>query len=129
MNEKKPQKVMLIDDDKFLLEMQALKFQKADMQVMAFTSAEEALHKIESGEEADILLVDLIMPKMDGFEFLAKVQEKKLLPNAVKIVFSNQGQQSDIERVHALGIKHHLVKALYTPSEVLIQVLKIYNSQ
>jgi CheY-like chemotaxis protein len=129
MNEKMPKKVMIIDDDRFLLEMQANKFQKAGIETLSFFSAEEALNKIESGENPDIMLVDLIMPKMDGFQFLAKIREKKLLPDTLKIVFSNQGQQSDIEKVRELEIEHHLIKALYTPSEVLNEVLKIYNSQ
>jgi CheY-like chemotaxis protein len=130
MNEQKiPKKIMIIDDDRFLLDMQATKFTKADMQVFAYTNAEEAISKIEGGEEVDVLLVDLIMPKMDGFQFLTKVKENNLLPNTVKIVFSNQSQQADVDKIKQLGIKHHLVKALYTPSEVLSKVLEIYNSE
>ncbi len=121
-------KIILVDDDTFLLEMYARKFQNSGFEVSAVSGAEEALMNIKNGEVADILLFDIIMPKMDGLEFISEVRKQNLLPGAVKIVLSNQGQQIDIDKAKEIGVDDYIIKALFTPSEVVEQVMKIFNN-
>ena len=65
------------------------------------------------------------MPVMDGFELLEKIKAENLAPNAVKVILSNRGQESDMKRGGELGVSGYIVKASTTPSEVIQQVTQI----
>ena len=122
--EEKKKKILIVDDDSFLLDMYALKFTQNNFEVHTSLSAKNALETIE-GIKPDVILTDIIMPDMDGFEMLKIINDKKLSPNSVKIVLSNKGQQSDIDQGASLGIAGYIVKANSTPAEVIQQVIEI----
>lgn len=117
-----PQKILIIDDDGFLLEMYALKFTQKKFDVLALPGTLEGLEKLRGGYVPDVLVVDLVLPAMDGFEFLEVVQNEGLAKDAVKIVLSNLGQEEDIERATKLGAHGYIIKASATPSEVVTKV-------
>lgn len=121
-------KVLLVDDDNFLLELYALKFTKAGYEPLSIQSATEAVEKIEEGYIPDIILLDIIMPKMDGLDFLKVIKEKNLVPNATLIVLSNQGSPQDIKKAQELGAHGYIIKATTIPSEVVTEVGKIHKS-
>lgn len=121
-------KVLIIDDDKFLLNMYALKFKKSGLEVGVATSGNEAVRVIKDGFIPDIILLDIVMPVMDGLELLKIIKEQKLAPNAVIIMLTNQGQPTDIKKAQDLGIEGYIVKATTIPSEVLDEALKIYKA-
>ncbi|MSU55601.1 MAG: response regulator [Candidatus Taylorbacteria bacterium] len=127
--ENNKQKVLIIDDDRFLLNMYSLKFQKSGFEVDTTESGEDALTKLRGGVLPDVLLVDVAMPAMDGIDFLKNMRKENLVPNATIIVLSNQNQPNDIERAKDLGIASYLVKASYIPSEVVAEVVKIVNQR
>lgn len=120
-------KILIIDDDKFLLNMYCLKFNKNNFQVDSATSGEEALTKIKNGFLPDIILLDIVMPGMDGFETLNNLRKNKIAPNAFVIMLTNQGQLSDIEKAKSFGIAGYIIKATTIPSEVVEEVTRIYN--
>jgi CheY-like chemotaxis protein len=122
-------KIMLVDDDKFLLEMYARKFSNSGFKVFTAVSGEDAINQLMANSDIDILMFDIIMPEMDGLELLTKVKEDNLAPTAIKIVLSNQGQQVEIEKAEKLGISGYIVKALHTPSEVVKKVNEIIANQ
>lgn len=115
-------KIFIIDDDAFLLEMYALKFTQKGYDVSSAPGTMEALEKLNDGLAPDVMLVDIVMPTMDGFEFLAKVREDGLAQGAMIIVLSNLGQPEDIEKGLALGASGYIIKASATPSEVVEKV-------
>ena len=121
----KKYKIFIVDDDKFLLNMYVMKFAKEGMDAEAISDPAEALEKIKAGTKPDIILSDMVMPGMDGIEFLSKIKNEKLLPDAIFIILSNQGQQSDIDRAKELGVDGYIVKATTIPSEVIKQTLRI----
>lgn len=124
------QKILLIDDDKFLLDMYSTKFSEAGFEITAVPSAHDALSKLKEGYEPDICLLDIIMPSMDGFEFLKEVKEKKLCgEKMVCILLSNLGQQEDINKGLSLGADGYIVKASATPSEVVSKVMEIAKNK
>jgi CheY-like chemotaxis protein len=123
--QKKKYKIVIVDDDKFLLSMYSMKFTKEGMDVVTIGDPKDAFDKLKAGLEADILILDVVMPGMDGIELLQKIREEKILPNAVVVILSNQGQQSDIDRAKEFGIQGYIVKATTIPSEVLREVLSI----
>ncbi len=117
-----PPHILIIDDDSFLLEMYALKFNQEHYHVDTAPGTLEALDKLRGGLKPEIILVDVVMPAMDGFEFLAKINEEKLATDAKKIVLSNLGQEEDIQKGISLGAIGYIIKASATPSEVVEKV-------
>jgi CheY-like chemotaxis protein len=122
---KKKYKIAIVDDDKFLLSMYSMKFTKEGMEVTAISDPKEAFDKLKEGLTPDILILDVVMPGMDGIELLEKIRQEKLIPDAVIVILSNQGQQSDIDRAKVFNIQGYIVKATTIPSEVLREVLEI----
>src|SRR6185369_13122030 len=90
-----PIKILLVDDDRFLLDMYSLKFKKNGLDVNTASSSVAALDKLRNGEEFDIVLMDIIMPTMDGIELLKAVREEKLVPNATILMLTNQPDDSE----------------------------------
>ena len=123
-NNSKP-KVFIVDDDKFLLDMYALKFSEVGFSVCAAGGGAEALDKLNDGFVPDVILLDIVMPGMDGFELLKNIKEKKLAPSAKIIILSNIGQENDIERGKKLGANGYIVKASVTPTEVVEKVKEV----
>jgi len=122
-------KILIVDDDNFLLDMYAMKFTQNNFEVSTAENGKEAIEKIKAGLDPEIILLDIIMPEMDGFQMLEAINAEKLAPNAIKIVLSNKGQQSDIDRGISLGASGYIVKANSTPGEVVTQVLGIFNKK
>lgn len=122
-------KVLLVDDDKFLLDMYSLKFTKKGYEVNTATDGSDALNKIKDGYIPDVMVCDIIMPVMDGVKLLENIRAEKLIPNAAVVVLSNQGQHEDIERAQAFNIDGYIIKALTIPSEVIDQVDSLFRAK
>ncbi|HMO78914.1 MAG TPA: response regulator [Candidatus Paceibacterota bacterium] len=130
MNENQKIKIMIVDDDKFLLDMYSRKFSQKNYEPYLAIGPEMAIEKLKNKEfEPDIFLFDLIMPKMDGIEMFKIIKSENLSPNSVNIILSNQGQQSDLEKVEGLDIDGYIIKALHTPTEVVEKVTEIFNNK
>ncbi len=118
-------KILIVDDDNFLLDMYALKFSQNNFEVYTASSGVQALEKLKGGLSPDVLLMDIIMPEMNGFEAMEQMNSQKLCPNCMKVVLSNKSEQADIDRGTAIGVSGYIVKANSTPAEVIEQVVKI----
>ncbi len=123
----KPLSILFVDDDSFLLEMYALKFTKNGYEVKTAQGTEEALKLIRDGYEPDILLLDIVMPGMDGIELLSVLRKEELIKKTVVIMLTNQGLPDDIARAKKLNVDGYIIKATTIPSEVLSEVDKIYQ--
>lgn len=121
----KKYKVFIIDDDKFLLDMYSMKFVERQFIVEVAFGSMEALEKLKGGTRPDIILLDIVMPNMDGFELLQEIKTQNLATEAVVIILSNLGQKEDIERGLKLGADGYIIKASSTPTEVVNKVLEI----
>lgn len=122
--------IFLVDDDRFLLSMYATKFQSSGHKVIFFTSGRELLSALrEQPQKIDALLLDIVMPDMDGFEILEELRREKLAQDAKVIVLSNQGQDADIERAEKFSIDGYIVKASAIPSEVVEKTIKIIEQK
>lgn len=122
-----PKLIYLIDDDSFLLDMYAIKFKECGLPVEAISDAKIALEKLRQGAVPDVILVDIIMPGLNGFDFLEAIQKEGLVKNAQIIVLSNQGQQEDIDKATKLGAHGYIIKASAIPSEVCEKVISFCN--
>lgn len=122
-------KILIVDDDNFLLDMYALKFSQNNFEVYTAASGVNALEKLKGGLNPDVMLMDIIMPEMDGFEVLSMINTQKLSPNCIKIILSNKNEQRDIDEGRKLGVSGYIVKANFTPAEVIEQVVKILEEK
>ncbi len=120
--------ILIVDDDEFLLDMYSLKFRQSGFKVEACFGGQEALEKIRGGLRPDMVLFDLVMPNMDGFEFLRSFKEENLSEKSKLIILSNLGQKEDVQKGLALGADDYIVKAYFTPSEVLAKVSSLLDT-
>ncbi len=124
MTEQKKYKILIVDDDEFLLNMYSVKFAKSGLDVATSAGGEDALRKLHEGFTPDAVVLDIVMPGMDGFALLEKIRAEKLAKDAIVVFLTNQGQSTDIERAKKLGAQGYIVKASTIPSEVLTEVMK-----
>lgn len=118
-------KILIVDDDKFLLDMYSIKFAEHGFELETANSGEEALEKVSGDWRPDIYLVDIIMPVMDGFQLIEELKRRGRRTGSALIILSNLGQKEDIEKALALGVDGYIVKASATPSEVVAKVTEI----
>ena len=112
-------KILLVDDDAFLRDMYATKFQEAGYEVSTAENGAQAMRLI--GEEKfDVALLDMVMPGMSGVELLERIMETTSETKC--IVLSNQGEQSDIDTANRAGAIGYIVKAESIPSQVVTKV-------
>lgn len=122
-------KILIVDDDGFLLDMYAFKFSQNNFEVHTALGGMEAIKKLKEGLKPDIILMDIIMPEMDGFEMFEKINKEQLSPNSAKIILSNKGQKEDIDRGMSLGASGYIIKVNTTPVEVIDNVTKIMKEK
>ncbi|MDD5738876.1 MAG: response regulator [Candidatus Pacebacteria bacterium] len=114
-------KVLVVEDDKFLRELINRKLQSENFETFLAFDGETALVLVEK-ERPDIVLLDLILPGINGFEVLAKIKENERLKEIPVIILSNLGQKDDIDKGMGLGATDYLVKAHFTPSEIIEKI-------
>ena len=106
----KKKKLMVVDDDRFITKVYSIKLAHEGYDVILAHNGEEALEKAKK-DKPDLILLDLIMPRMDGFETLERLKKDPKLKKVPVLVLSNLGQETDIERATELGAKDYLVKS------------------
>ncbi|MDP1538541.1 MAG: response regulator [bacterium] len=116
-----PKNILIIEDDKFLRELISQKLTKEKYNVSEAIDGEEGIKKIKE-EKPDLVLLDLILPGIDGFEVLAQMKEDQNVTKIPAIILSNLGQREDIEKGLKLGAVDYLVKAHFTPGEIIEKV-------
>lgn len=122
-------KILIIDDDKFLLDMYSIKFREAGFDVHLAPSSTEVIKKIEEGLTPDVILLDIVMPEMNGLELLQKLRKEPGIKDASVIILSNQGQPTDVEEAKKYNVDGYIVKANTIPSEVLDKVVEISSKK
>lgn len=113
--------ILIIEDDKFLRELIAQKLRKEGYEVSEAIDGEEGIKKVRE-EKPDLILLDLILPGIDGFEVLLKIKDDLVLAQIPVIILSNLGQKEDIERGLKLGAIDYLIKAHFTPGEIIDKI-------
>ncbi len=115
------QKILIVDDDDFLIEMYSVKFKESGFDVALAKNGEEALKKTAEIKPA-VILLDVVMPKMDGFEVLDSIKKQNISPRSAVVMLTNLGQKEDIEKGFRLGAADYIIKAQFTPSEVVSKI-------
>jgi len=111
-------KILLVEDDKFLRELMSKKLLSLGYEVSTAPDGETGIEMIKS-EKPEVVLLDLILPGINGFDVLEKAKKDPETANIPVVILSNLGQSEDIERGLKLGAKDFLVKAHFTPQEIV----------
>lgn len=129
MVKSKKYKILIVDDDEFLLDMYSLKFRQTGFDAEIGFGGADALEKIKNGLNPDVVLLDLVMPNMDGFELLTILKKEKLAEGALTVILTNLGQKEDIDKGLKIGADKYIVKAYCTPSEVVGKVIELLKEK
>jgi len=114
--------ILFIDDDPFMVDVYSIKIHERGHIVLPMKRAEDALAKLRGGLKPDVIVVDLILPGMDGFELLEAINKNKDMIDVPKMVLSNLSKTGDIDRAKSLGAKKYLVKASTSLDQVIIEI-------
>lgn len=117
-------KILLIEDDPFLLSMYSTKFEAEGFEVVSADDGEKGL-AAANREKADIILLDILMPKMNGFEVLEKLKAEEKTRDIPVILLTNLNQKDEIEKGLVLGADDYMIKAHFMPSEVVAKIRKV----
>jgi len=114
-------KILLIEDDPFLVDIYSSKIKKAGFLIEIAEDGEKGLQRAKEGKP-DLVLLDIVLPKMDGWEVLEKIRQDENLKDLKVVVLSNLGQKEEVEKGIALKATKYLIKAHYAPSDVIKEI-------
>ncbi len=121
-------KILLAEDDPFLVDLYTHKLSAENFAVTSALNGQEALEMI-AADKPDLILLDIFMPVLNGWEVLEKVKSQEETKNIPVIMLSNVNEKKDIDRAMSLGASDYLMKACFTPQEVLEVVKKFVGGK
>jgi len=121
-------KILIVEDELVLLELLTGKLEFEGYTTISAKNGEEGLQKIRS-ERPDLVLMDIVMPKMTGFDVLREIAKDDSLKEIPIIIISNSGQPSELEEAVKLGAKDYLIKAEFNPQEVIEKMKKYLSAE
>ena len=124
MLEKTMKKVLLVEDDPLLIDIYTTKFKERGFDVVVVDRGEKVLETVR-GEKPDIVILDIVLHHQDGWSVLRQIKEDKDLKSTKIVVLSNLGQKEEVEKGLKLGAAQYLIKAHYTPSQVVQEIEKL----
>ena len=118
--------ILLIEDDPFLIDIYTKKIKNSGFEVQVAENGSTAL-KILKEKKPDLILLDIVLPEMEGWEVLRRIKEDKATAALKVVVLSNLGQRGEVEKGLKLGAMKYLIKAQHTPSQVVTEIKKILD--
>ena len=117
-------RILIIEDDTFIMDMYRTKFEMAGYKVLMAEDGNKGIKMIKENKP-DIVILDVVMPQMDGFEVLKTIKKDSNLKDIPVILLTNLGQKENIEDGLKLGADDYVIKAHFTPEEVVGKVEKV----
>jgi len=117
--------IVIVDDDKFLLDMYVIKFRQRGYNVVAVMTAEEALTKLREGLVPAIIIFDITMPVIDGVTLLKTIKDESLDKGGILLALSNDSDENVIKQCKDIGVDEYVIKATLTPEELVEKVEKM----
>lgn len=114
-------KILIIEDDRFLRELISRKLSDDGFDAVGAADGEEGIKKVKE-EKPDLILLDLILPSIDGFEVLSRIKKDESVKSIPVIILSNLGQKEEVEKGLKMGAVDYLIKAHFTPGEIVEKV-------
>lgn len=119
-------KILIVEDDKFLSEMYVSKLKEAGFEIEAAYDGLECLKMIKEFQP-DLILLDIVLPRTDGFEILQKIKKDPVWQKVKVVALTNLGQKDEVEKGLRLGADDYVIKAHFTPTEVVAKIKKLLN--
>jgi len=113
--------VLLVEDDPFIADIYTTKLKEANFEVDVVTDGENVLTKLKE-KKPDLVVLDIVLPCIDGWEILSKIKQDFKLKDLKVLVLSNLDQKEEVEKGLKLGVVKYLIKAHHTPSEVVEKI-------
>ncbi|MFA6185561.1 MAG: response regulator [Candidatus Shapirobacteria bacterium] len=120
--------ILIIEDDNFLQGLEATKLKKEGYEILTASNSVEAFKIIDGKVKFDLILLDLLLPEVDGFMILEKIRQNKEFLTIPVIVFSNLSEEKDIKRATKLGISEFMIKSNFTLDELAKKVKELIGS-
>ena len=114
-------KILIVEDDPFLSQMYLGKLESAGFEIDTALDGETALKKLQENA-VDLVLLDIVLPKADGFQILQAMKNDNKLKNIKVVLLTNLGQEEDVKKGMDLGADAYIIKAHFTPSEVVNKI-------
>ena len=119
-------KILVVEDDKFLRDLLVHRLEEENFEVLVSIEGQDALKKIRD-EMAQIILLDLILPGLDGFEVLKQMKQDSAINKIPVVILSNLGQREEVEKGIGLGAVDYLIKAHFTPGEIISKIKEVLS--
>jgi two-component system, OmpR family, response regulator VicR len=119
-------KILLVEDDTFFREFYSSKLREKNITIETASDGEEGLSKMQVFLP-DLVLLDIIMPKKDGFDVLKEMAQLQLLPKIPVLVFSTLGQEKDVEKARVLGARGYVNKSFFDFDKLYARILELSN--
>ncbi|MEA3399029.1 MAG: response regulator [Patescibacteria group bacterium] len=117
-------KILVIEDDSFLQSLEVNKLTKSGYDLISASDGKEGVEKIKE-PDIDLILLDLILPDIDGFDVLKQIRENEDTKETPVIVFSNLSEEKDVNKATKLGATEFMVKSNFTLDELVEKIQKI----
>ena len=128
MNKSKKALVLIIEDDSYISDMYRIKLESENFEVVTAKDGIVGIRIIEK-QKPDIVLLDIVMPKIDGFSVLKTIKRNPELKEIPIVLLTNLSQKENVERGFELGADSYIIKAHFTPSEVVKKIKDILEKQ
>ena len=119
-------KILIVEDDNFVAEVYLAKLSEMGYETVLAQNGEEGLVELKKGK-VDLILLDSLMPIMNGIEMLEEVKKNEEWKNIPVILLTNIGEKESIQKVREMGVKNYLIKSHFTPAEVIEKVESVFK--
>lgn len=119
-------KILIIEDDYFLMDIYTTRLKKEGFEIEQATNGEEAIKKLQH-IKPDLILLDIVLPLREGFEVLKEIKKSEKLKDVPVIIISNLNQREEVQKGLSLGAIKYLVKADYTPTQIVEEIKNIFK--
>jgi len=120
-------KILLVEDDPLLIDIYSTKLKQSGFEVRVVESGEKALAVVEE-QKPDLVLLDIVLPHIDGWDILSNLRASEKLKGMQVVILSNLGQKEEVAKGLSLGAAKYLIKAHYTPSEIVQEIINLVGS-
>ncbi len=119
-------KILIVEDDNFVAEVYLAKLSEMGYETALAQNGEEGMAELKKGK-VDLILLDILMPIMNGIEMLEEVKKHEEWKDIPVILLTNIGEKESIQKAREMGVKNYLIKSHFTPAEVIEKVESVFS--
>ena len=125
----KPNKILIVDDDEFVCNIYEKSFKEEGVETETVHSGKEMLERMRKEDKPEMVVLDIFMPEMNGFEALESAHKENLLDRSIVLILSNHADQIAQEKAAKLGAKKFIVKSSLLPTDIISEVMNTYQEE